>query len=150
MLTKILLLTFIFFNFDSIDLKSCSIRAITTKTTQQLIASTENSTSKILVSKSSVDNDLKYPGGNELMNISTDFPYYSEVPKQRFCQSGWTLYNGDYYCYNQISLNNADASSWCASNGATLINIHNQQDLSFALSLANHGASFWVNINILN
>ena len=75
---------------------------------------------------------------------------FESTPPNQECQSGWTLYNGDYYCYNQISLNNADASSWCASNGATLINIHNQQDLSFALSLANHGASFWVNINILN
>ena len=58
------------------------------------------------------------------------------------CESGWSFNNNNCYINNLISLNNSDASAWCATNGATLMNVHNQDDLYFALSL-NQG-SFWV------
>ena len=58
------------------------------------------------------------------------------------CPEGWTSNNNNCYFSNSLYLNNADASAWCDSNGATLMNIHNQDDLNFAISL--NGGYFWV------
>ena len=56
-----------------------------------------------------------------------------------------TFYNNSTFIYNPEYLNNQDASTWCATYGATLINIHNKEDLNFALSMIQNNDSFWVN-----
>ena len=48
------------------------------------------------------------------------------------------------FIYNPEALNHKDALLWCANKGATLMNIHNQDDLNFALSINQNDNSFWV------
>ena len=60
------------------------------------------------------------------------------------CEQGWTLHNGKCYFYNSVPLDNESAKRWCSEYGATLMNIHNQDDLSFALSRNQADDSFWV------
>jgi hypothetical protein len=60
------------------------------------------------------------------------------------CEQGWTLHNGKCYFYNSVSLDNESAKRWCSEYGATLMNIHNQDDFSFALSINQIDDSFWV------
>jgi hypothetical protein len=62
------------------------------------------------------------------------------------CEQGWTFHNGNCYFYNSVSLNHYDASDWCYWIGGTLANIHNQDGLSFALSINQNNNSFWVHI----
>ena len=74
-------------------------------------------------------------------------PFFSTttfILESTLCQSGWKYHSGSCYFYNRNYLNNADASAWCASHDATLINIHDQKDLYFALSLHGFRSSFWV------
>jgi hypothetical protein len=65
----------------------------------------------------------------------------------QICEQGWTPYNGNCYFYNPIQLDNEIAKLYCSNLGATLANIHNEDDLSFALSInKNIDKSFWVYI----
>jgi hypothetical protein len=61
-----------------------------------------------------------------------------------------TTYYYDNFLYNSELLNYNDASSACAYYGATLMNIKNQEDLSYALSINKNNNSFWVRLaNVL-
>jgi hypothetical protein len=60
------------------------------------------------------------------------------------CEQGWTLHNGKCYFYNSVPLDNESAKRWCSEYEATMVNIHNQDDLSFALSINQNDGSFWV------
>ena len=60
------------------------------------------------------------------------------------CPQGWTNINNNCYIYNSKSLANSQAAYWCERHGATLINIHTQNDLNIALSLNQNEGSFWV------
>ena len=60
------------------------------------------------------------------------------------CPEGWTDKGNNCYLYNPQLLNNVDASAWCLSKGATLINIHNEDDLNLALTIDQDHNSFWV------
>jgi hypothetical protein len=44
------------------------------------------------------------------------------------CEQRWTLHNGNIY--NSVPLDNDHAKRWCSDYGATLANIHNQDDLN--------------------
>jgi hypothetical protein len=48
------------------------------------------------------------------------------------------------YLYNSDFLHQNDAPAVCAYYGTTLMNINNQDDLKFALSINQKDDSFWV------
>jgi hypothetical protein len=63
------------------------------------------------------------------------------------CEQGWTNHNGNCYYHISARLDNESAKRWCSYYGATLVNIHNQDDLSFVLSINPYDAVFWVYFN---
>jgi len=44
-------------------------------------------------------------------------------------------------------LNQQNASSWCKKNGASLVKLQNQEELNFAIGLADSPYRFWVSIS---